>query len=104
MKTATFVRVLKTWRGDARLYRVEPPMPWSEGSEKGGVTFYIAVSVAVVSPTGRETYVFPMDSSGEPLSWQELPGSCRGEVSHVEMLRYLGYAAEESVVKREGQW
>ena len=45
----------------------------------------------------HETYAFPADKDGNVTDWMELPGSCRGEVSHEDVIagyvRAVGGAA-----------
>jgi hypothetical protein len=98
---ATFVRQLggKDWRGDARLYRMDPPIEYeywtddpssSENSEAG----YVVVSAIVSEISGPETYIFPTDGNGKVLDWCELPGSFRGRLDHAAALQGAGYDTE----------
>jgi hypothetical protein len=81
---ATMVNKLSGWRGDARVFKMEPAY---EGHE------YVIVSAADAPFSGPETYIFPTDNAvnDEPSSWGELPGSKRGTLSHYEVLSDLGY-------------
>lgn len=81
MSTATPIRQLQDWRGNATLYRLSEPL---EGNE------YVVVS-GISNEWGREAYIFAADADGEVLEWGELPGSYRGDISHVEALRGAGY-------------
>lgn len=81
-KTATFVKKLKGFNGDARLYRMEPP---HEGAE------YVVVSAVIAPFSGPETYIFAADADGEVTSWSEMDGSFRGGLSHTEALSGAGY-------------
>lgn len=89
--TATFVRSLDGWRGDARLFRVDPPVQygWQEPYPKAD---HVVVSAVVVLDT-PETYLFPAsaDTQDDPLSWSEMDGSYRGGLDHAEALRRAGY-------------
>ncbi|GAA4762320.1 hypothetical protein [Microbacterium gilvum] len=94
-KVATLVRKLRgSWSGDARLYRLEPPLPaqdW-DGNETGGEYSQVIVSAVVVQYTGKpETYIFPATADGEIASWNELPGSFQGDLDHAAALRGAGY-------------
>ena len=88
--TAKFVRRLDGWKGDARLYQLDPALP--DGGHR-----YVIVSAAIVSLTGPETYIFPASESGEPIDMLELNGSFRGELDHAQALRNAGYDVDESV-------
>jgi hypothetical protein len=78
---AVFVKKLTGFYGEARLYKVTPPL---DGHE------HVAVS-AVVAYSGPETYIFPADADGKVLSWGELDGSFRGDLDHEAALRLAGY-------------
>jgi hypothetical protein len=81
MKKATLVKTLDGFNGDARLYRVDPPL---EGNE------FVVVS-AVFAYSGPETYIFPSDADGEVVSWSELEGSFNDGIGHKEALNNAGY-------------
>lgn len=87
-KTATYVRLLPMWRGDAALYRLSEPMRYG----KSAVCDHVIVS-AVVAYGEPETYIFPAsaESKNDPVSWGELDGSIRGVLSHAEALAGAGY-------------
>ena len=89
-KTATFVRKLNTFRGDARLFAVQPPVIYGYGDEQGYADF-VVVSTVNALYSGPETYIFPADSTGQVLDWGELDGSSRGRIGHAEVLRIAGY-------------
>ncbi len=84
MKKATLVKTLDGFRGDARLYRVDPPL---EGNE------FVVVS-AVFAYSGPETYIFPSDADGEIVSWSELEGSLYDCVDHIKALNSAGYLVQ----------
>jgi hypothetical protein len=77
-KTATFVRNLTGYTGDAKLYNT---------TDQG----YLIVSAVVVPYTGPETYIFPADEDGEITDWLELDGSFRGGLDHEAALVGAGY-------------
>lgn len=81
-KTATLVKKLNGFHGEARLYRLSEPL---DGNE------HVAVSAVVVPYSGPETYIFPADSDGKVASWGELDGSFRGSLDHEEALHGAGY-------------
>lgn len=92
MSTATYIKPVSNMRGDARLYRVDPPL---DGNE------YIAVSAVDMAAQfpginfqsweATETYIFPASEDGEVTAWGELPGSMKGTLDHAEALRDAGY-------------
>lgn len=90
MKTARFIKKMADFRGDARLYACEPPMPTPNGTN-GGATAYVIVSAAVVPLSGAETYIFACNEDGSSIDWAELEGSSKGHLSHTEALAGAGY-------------
>lgn len=94
---ATFVKgELPRFRGDARLYRLDPPMSLERDydPESAGVTTeYVVVSATEVSGE-PETYVFAADAEGNVSGWTELDGSFRGGYDHERALRNAGYDVE----------
>lgn len=83
---ATLIENLVGWNGDARLYRVDPPMTYDDDKK----TNYVVVSAVNVPPYGPETYIFPATRLGEVLDWLELPGSFRGALDHTRALEGAG--------------
>ena len=82
--TATFVKQLRggNWGGDARLYRLDPPMD--------GVEHVIVSAVHVLGLP--ETYIFSARADGsDVVSWTELNGSFKGDLDHARALRNAGY-------------
>lgn len=88
MKSATFVRKLPNFRGDARLYVLDPPVLYDDDLR----TRYVVVSAANVPSSGPETYIFRANDRGEVLDWTELDGSFRGALDHRKALELAGYA------------
>lgn len=83
---AEHISDLTNFRGDARLFRLASPYKWRADKPH---TFYVVVSKADVPYSGWETYIFPADVEGNVLDWGELPGSARGNVSHLEAITDL---------------
>lgn len=85
MKTATFVRKLDGFTGDARLYSLSEPI--------GNKYSHVVVSATVVPfGIGPETYIFPADVDGKVIDWGELDGSFRGALDHEQALNDAGYS------------
>jgi len=90
-QTATLVRRLDSFSGDAALYRLSSPIVyerWNTGSEafvelEADTVIVSAVNVRL---SGPETYVFKAGTCGCILEWCELPGSYRGGLSHARAL------------------
>ena len=78
MGTAKFIKdVSCKFKGDMRLYEVEPPMKydhWHGDSETTERCSKVVVS-AVHTWSGPETYIFAADDEGNVLDWSELHGS-----------------------------
>ncbi len=81
-KTAKLVKNLDGWRGEARLYRLAPPL---DGNE------YVVVSATNAMFSGPETYIFASDEAGKVDCYGELDGSFRGGLDHAKALRGAGY-------------
>lgn len=86
-KTATFIKKLKGFTGDARLYRVDPPMKDEDNND----TDHVVVSATVAPFSGPETYIFASGGNGEIASWLELEGSFQGALDHEGALAGAGY-------------
>lgn len=95
-KTATFVRALSGWRGDARLYRLSEPLAPDYGEERTPAE-YVIVSAVVAAYSGPETYIFPATADGAVVNYGELPGSFRGALDHAAALDNAGYAIAAEV-------
>ena len=81
MNTATFIKNLTDMRGDARLYRMDPPYQNNE---------YVVVS-AVNTYSGPETFMFASNENGHIEDYLELPASIVGELNHTRVLTNAGY-------------
>lgn len=86
-RKAHLERHLTGFRGDARLYRCEPPLA---GHDR------VVVSAANVPFSGPETYIFPADAEGKVIDYTELHGSFQGALDHAEALRGAGYEIAET--------
>jgi hypothetical protein len=92
---ATFVRDIHGFRGDARLYRLNPPMmvhDWRDASDRP--VEWVNVSAVVAMFSGPETYIFEADEAGEVKSWAELDGSFQGALDHEAALLGAGYEVQ----------
>ena len=100
MNTATFIRKLPSyeWRGDARLYKLDPPIKHTFNGADDCITpcvfDYVAVSAARTY-SGPETYIFPATKAGKVVSLLQLPGSFTGSLDHTQALRNAGYSITE---------
>ena len=85
MNTATLIKAaLPDYRGDAALYRLDPPLD--------GVSLVVVSAVNDPDWFGiHETFIFPADAEGEIVDFAELHGSTRGTTSHAEALENAGY-------------
>lgn len=71
-----------SYNGVVGLFRLSEPL---EGHD-------VVIMSSVVAPySGPETMIFGASEDGEVVSWSELPGSSRGNVSHETALRRAGY-------------
>lgn len=92
MNTATKVKQLSEWCGDAALYRLDPPLQDMDDDDKPAQYTYVVVSAVHVPYNGSvETYIFPADADGEVRDFTELNGSLNGVLSHEQALRSAGY-------------
>lgn len=99
MNIAYKIKYLDGFRGEAVLFRMEPPL---EGHE------YVVVSaVHPKPPEGMnltryadmftpETYIFGADPEGHVVDWGELPGSFKGAMDIPRALVQAGYEIRET--------
>lgn len=80
MKAILVKSGLENFRGNAALYKCEPPY---DGNE------YVIASTS--SFFGVETYLFTSNENAEVLSWTELEGSARGVGLHEWVWSSIGY-------------
>jgi hypothetical protein len=106
MKQAKFISKLDAWKGDARVYEVDPPVvipddDWKE--ELRGKKFrHVIVSSADVHRSGQETYIFPAKRTGDTFDvadWGELEGSFKGSLDHEKALLGAGYRVRDQLLK-----
>lgn len=90
METATYIKTLDGFRGNAALYRLSKPLGGYSDDEK---TFEFVVASASRIPYvgGTETYLFGADADGNVVDWCELPGSVKNTLDHADALRRAGY-------------
>lgn len=94
MKTATKVRDLDGFTGDAALYKLSETLcDYTYDGEP--MTGYEYVVVSAATTLGVETYIFDSDKNGKILSSSELPGSIRGVYDHTVALNHAGYEVNE---------
>lgn len=91
MKTAKLIKKLKTFSGDAGLYRLSEPMEYEDKT-----TNFVVVSATVAMFSGPETYIFPASRAGAVVDWGELDGSTKGTLSHASALRNAGFGIVSS--------
>ena len=90
--TATFIRQLPGWRGDARLYRLSQPVRYTNSDATTYVVVSAVVLPALLSQSGEcETYIFPSDDKGEVLSWIQLRGSTKDTLFHEVAIEEAGW-------------
>lgn len=90
MKTATLIKKLGGFRGNAALYLLSEPAP----DVYGVPTSYVIVSaINYAYDTGQpETFIFPADEDGLVRSYLEIDGSITGVCDHARALANAGYA------------
>jgi len=92
MGTATLIRKnLPEFKGDARLYKLDPPMLGDDRYTIEEEYEYVIVSAVLNLGFPPETYIFPADSDGGILDWGELDGSFKGALDHERALNGAGY-------------
>jgi hypothetical protein len=92
-KTAQLIKdVSHDFQGKALLFELSGYITFRNDKNKKENTPFVIVSQVKNTrwcPDG-ETYIFPADSKGKVLSWRELQGSTRGEVTPEKVLFELG--------------
>lgn len=89
--TYKYVKNIDRWTAFARLYMVSPPFKYRKlESYKSFETNYIIVSTTVTM-LGSETIVVAANQHGEVIGGSIVCEDFRGEISHDEALRYIGY-------------
>lgn len=99
MNIAYKIKSLDGFRGEAILFRMEPPLEKHE---------YVVVSaIDPKPPEGMnfmryadmfqpETYIFAADPDGHVIDWRELDGSFRGAMDIPRALAQAGYEIREA--------
>jgi len=91
---ATLTKKMGGWTGDARMYRCDPPMPYTGYDDKDNrialTADFVIVSATYALYSGPQTYIFPADGN-DVTDWEELAGSFRGSIDHARALRNAGY-------------
>ena len=94
MKTASFIKKLDDFKGNAALYLLSEPIRGHD-HEDGQEVAWDWVAVSAIEPSiligEAETLIFPSNSEGEIEDWQDLEGSYRGGTSHAVALEGAGY-------------
>lgn len=101
--TAREVARLHGYAGDARVYRLDPPIESQVDDPNARKCSLVVVSAVEAPLTGPETYIFPAyeqapDERGNAYavdSWFEMDGSFRGGLDHERALRGAGYVVEQ---------
>lgn len=84
MNKAEYIKSMKNFKSDARLYELEVPLE--------GYSHVIVSKIENAPDTGEgETYIFGYDLEDDYVNWSELPGSTKGDYSHEEVLEDAGY-------------
>jgi len=91
MNQAIFIKNLEGWNGDARLYKLVPPMNHVSYDNVVETHEYVAVSAVTVPWSGSETYIFAADEHGHVENYVELEGSFNGDLDHERALHGAGY-------------
>lgn len=97
-KSATLVKKLEQYHGDARLYRLAPSLEYSTMTDDEGLPVLQLTEYLVVSSLEDitvETLIFAAEADGDITDWTDLDGSVRGETTHARVLSSLGYNLEE---------
>lgn len=92
MKTATYIKDLERFTGEAKLYELSEEIKLYDWNDKlKGTTKFVVVSATNVLFSGFETYIFPANEDGNVTDWGELSGSYRGGLDHDVALNGLGF-------------
>lgn len=91
--SATKLKDLHDWLGDAALYVLNPPL----ADDDGTMHSHVVVSAVMAWGSGPETYIFPADSDGNVSSFGEMTGSLRGTLDHAAALGGAGYVIADEV-------
>jgi CDP-diacylglycerol pyrophosphatase len=81
MKIAKYLRRID-WTADSRLYSLSTKL---DGHS------YIIVTATKSEFSEPETLIFGADERGNPIDFEELPGTCVGSINHDEAIIKAGY-------------
>ena len=90
MKIAHKIEKAGHFRGDAWLFRMDPPYMGHD------YVIVSAVDLHFVRYGGSETYMFAATPQGGVKDWMQLPGSFQGDKDIPRALRNAGYEIEET--------
>ena len=91
---AKFLEKLKGWNGDAKVFKLDPPLEYERCYGDEFVTDTATYVIVSAVNTGDVTYIFKAKPRGDVFDvadWCELPGSARGTLDHNEVLNLIGY-------------
>lgn len=88
-KTATLIKNLSGFKGNAALYKLSHMIAGHQ---------YVIVSAAVVCGY-PETYIFRSNKNGEVVSWMEINGSQKGTLDHEKVLNDAGFKLVKDKIK-----
>lgn len=77
--------VSSAFQGEAKVFRLSPPMDGHEVVVASAVNAFFS---------GPETYFFPSTEEGTVTDWGELSGSQRGTLNITKVLSEAGYTIE----------
>jgi len=94
--TATYVKELSGWKGDARLYRLSRAvtyqvLPTAQNSPRHKATTKHVVVSSVMAFGFPEVYIFPAHKDGTPINVLEMYGSRKGTLVHEVALSDAGW-------------
>lgn len=96
MRTATFIKNANfLWKGDARIYKLEPPMIRESKGPIGSRECVPIRFVVVSSIPPKGTFIYETDENGRSVKWFDLGGSLQASVDHAQALRSIGYEVQE---------
>lgn len=93
-KTATKIKQLKDFTGEAILFQLSEPVAYDydwDAEQYKSMTQFVVVSATDAMHSGPETYIFPANEQGEVIHWSELYGSFKGALDHDTALRNAGF-------------
>jgi hypothetical protein len=98
MNIAHKIKSLDNFRGEAILFRMEPPLESYDYVVVSAVNPKLPEGMTSLRYTDMfipETYIFGADPDGTVLDWRELPGSFQGAMDIPRALAQAGYEIKE---------